>query len=164
MNVRIAMVRSALSVALLLSTRLSFADPGAPDSCSLERAIGLTEVESQAVEEVVCAPLRASPQGKTYRVHAIRIGTKVTVRLVSLAADGGRTDDELVLSSIDELTVAAPRLREAAVEHKRVTETLDVTNVVGDESRKPKKRPTFSVASGRNAYAPIVSGGIAMRF
>jgi hypothetical protein len=143
MKIRAAITAAILGLGLVSITRSALAQneneqgPG----CALERAVGVTDAEALAVEEVVCGPLRTNSPSGRYRVRVVKIGTKVVVTLVTHGASSGADKEkQLVLTSIDEVTVAAPRLYEAAVEQKPIDETVDTTNVVGDEARKPKKK------------------------
>ena len=103
--------------------------------------MGVTEEEAAAVEEIVCAAVRESPaRSAHHRIRVVKIGGKVVLTLVTDRADGGVASKQLVLTSIDEVTIAAPRLLEAASEEKPVAETVTMNNVVGEEARRPKRK------------------------
>lgn len=110
-------------------------------SCAVERHVGVTAEEAAAVEEIVCAAIRESPaRSAHHRIRIVKIGGKVVLTLVTDRPDGGIASKQLVLASLDEVTVAAPRLIEAAADEKPVAETVTMNNVVGEEARKPKRK------------------------
>lgn len=125
------------------STALAEEAAPAPDaSCAVERFVGVTKDEADAVEEIVCPEIREQGvAGGRHRIRIAKLGGKVVLTLVSEREPGGpRIEKQLVLSGLDEVPVAAPRLVEAIVEKKPVTETQTVTNIVGQEARVPKKK------------------------
>lgn len=142
------LVRSSLLSALLAIPRAASADEAAtttaePDdpSCAVERRIGVTEEEAEAIEEIVCGFIRTDPTyAGRYRLRIARAGSKLLVTLRSPTSE--RFDKRIEVASVDEVMVAAPRLLEAAGEAKPVKDTLTVENVVGGETRVPKKRPS----------------------
>lgn len=111
-------------------------------SCAVERFVGVTKEEAEAVEEIVCPEIREqAPYGGRHRIRIAKLGGKVVLTLVSDREDGGpRIEKQLVLSGLEEVPVAAPRLVEALVEKKPVAETQTVTNIVAQEARIPKKK------------------------
>lgn len=107
----------------------------------VERFIGVTKDDADAVEEIVCTEIREqAPYSGTHRIRIAKLGSKVVVTLVSEREGGGRIEKQLILSGLEEVPVAAPRLVEALVEKKPVAETQSVTNIVGQEARVPKKK------------------------
>jgi hypothetical protein len=144
MNALRSVVASVAFATILLLTRRSFAQepvssaPVVPadEACLVERAVGLTDAEAAAVDEVMCGVIRASAPTTRHRVRVARLGAKVVVTL----DNGTSSPKQLVLSSLDELSVAAPRLTLAAQDARPVAETVDVTNVVGDDERTLKKK------------------------
>lgn len=125
-----------------LFASLVFASPSlaraeAPATCAVEKYVGISEDDARAVEEVVCTEVRAArPYAASHRIRVVQLGSKI---VLTLASDGAG-DKQLVLSSLEEVAVAAPRLVSASAEQKVVSETQDVTNIVGLEARTPKKK------------------------
>lgn len=113
-----------------------------PASCAVDRHPGVTPDEADAVEQIVCGEVNEKlPASGRYRVRLGKLGARVVLTLASIADDGGtRTEKQLVLTGLDEVPVAAPRLVASMAEHKAVAETQDMTNIVGHEARVPKKR------------------------
>lgn len=118
------------------------APPHADPTCAVERFVGVTKEEAEAVEEIVCPEIHEQlPYGGRHRIRIARLGGKVVLTLVSEREGGGpRAEKQLVLSGLDEVPVAAPRLVEALVDRKPIAETQTVTNIVGQEARVPKKK------------------------
>lgn len=111
------------------------------DVCAVERYVGVTKDDADAVEEIVCTEIHEqAPYPGTHRIRVTKLGSKIVLTLVSEREGGGRIEKQLILSSLEEVPVAAPRLVEALVEKKAVAETQTVTNVVGQEARVPKKK------------------------
>lgn len=132
------MRRFLLCLPVVLFSRNAFAQDGAP--CSVDKAVGVSEDDARGVEELVCSEVRSSlPREGVYHVRVVRIGTKVALTLTSNIAP----PKQLVLSSLDEVPVAAPRLVNATAENKIVAETQDVTNVVGMETRPYKRKSSL---------------------
>jgi hypothetical protein len=124
-----------------------------PASCAVNEREGFTEADVAATEQVLCGHIRESGHPGQYRIHLGKLGAKVVVTLVEWI-DGTTLERQVVLSDLGELSVAAPRLVEANNERKSVGDTLDVTNVVGDEARAPKKR-----ASTVHAWLGFIGAG-----
>jgi hypothetical protein len=114
--------------------------PTAP--CAVELHAGVSGDDAQAVEEVVCAEVRdrLADRGLVHRIRVAKLGGKVVLTLRELQPSGASTERQLVLSSLDEVPVAAPRLVDALAEPRVVADTVEVTNVVGVEARTPKKK------------------------
>lgn len=112
----------------------------ADDTCAVEKFVGITKEDADAVEEIVCTEINEqAPYSGTHRIRVTKLGSKVVLTLVS-NREGGRVEKQLILSGLDEVPVAAPRLVEALIEKKPVAETQTVTNIVGQETRVPKKK------------------------
>lgn len=129
-----------LSLCLLLASPAAFADE---PSCAVERFVGVTPEDAEAVSEIVCAEIAEhAPYGARHRIRIARLGGKVVLTLVSdhPRGDGPVIEKQLVLSGLEEVPVAAPRLVEATGDAKPVAETATVTSVVAEEARAPKKR------------------------
>jgi hypothetical protein len=112
----------------------------ADETCAVEKFVGVTKDDADAIEEIVCTEINEqAPYSGTHRIRVAKLGSKVVLTLVS-ERGGGRIEKQLILSGLEEVPVAAPRLVEALVEKKPVAETQTVTNIVGQEARTPKKK------------------------
>lgn len=132
----------------LTAPRLALAAPPPDGSalpeevwCGVSRREGFSDADVSAVEQIVCGVIKEKGHPGRYRIHLGKLGAKVIVTLVERDA-GANAERQVVLSDLGELTVAAPRLVEANHDHKPVADTVDVTNVVGEETRVPKKKPS----------------------
>lgn len=106
--------------------------------CALASSAGIDPVDAQTAAELVCNEVGDHP-GR-FRVRIARLEHKVVLTLTRGEGDAA-TERHLVLSGLDEVPTAAPRLVEALGEEKPVVETQTVDNIVGEEARKPKKKP-----------------------
>lgn len=114
------------------------------EACVIERHAGLSDDDAASVEEVVCAEVRSRMPGAHVTVRAAKLGPKLIVTVRALRDDGSiRAEEHLVLSGVEEVPVAAPRLVDAIAEKKPVASTVDVTNVVDGETRPYKKQPSL---------------------
>jgi hypothetical protein len=108
-----------------------------PADCALDLHAGVEMEDVTAIALVVCAEVRQKlPAGPLYRVRVARLGSKIVLSLATL----GQPERQLVLSSLDEVPVAAPRLVDAMRAGTPPAETTTVTNVVGGETRTHKKK------------------------
>jgi hypothetical protein len=129
-----------LGVAILLLPTAA----AASDRCVLDGHAGIADTDAATAGEIVCAEVDKRLIGGSARYH-VKLGKLGSQIVLTLEAEGAaaRTErEQLVLSSIEEVPVAAPRLVDALGQHIPVAETIDVTNVVGGETRVPKKRPS----------------------
>lgn len=126
------------------SPALADADPPRTEDagCAIERHEGISDADAAGVEEIVCSLVRSSGARGRHRVRVTKLGGRVILTLRNVDAPA-QDERQLVLSDVGEVTVAAPRLLEASAERKPVAETMDVTNVVGEETRTLKKRPSM---------------------
>ncbi|MBX3227835.1 MAG: hypothetical protein KIT84_22765 [Labilithrix sp.] len=122
-------------------------------SCAVDKHEGFSDADADGVEQIVCRAVREAGRSGRFRVHLGKLGSKVILTLVERAPDGDR-DEQVILSGLDEVSVAAPRLVEASAEQKPVAETVTVNNVVGEETRTPKKR-----ASHVHAWMGMIGAG-----
>ena len=138
-----SVLASALSALLLLVSSSALAADEAPNpapppaDCALDLHAGVEMEDVTAIALVVCAEVRQQlPAGPLYRVRVARLGSKFVLSLTTL----GEPERQLVLSSLDEVPVAAPRLVESIRTGTSPVETTMVTNVVGGETRTHKKK------------------------
>jgi hypothetical protein len=128
------------SVAALATLSISTSALAAEKSCMMSRAVGVTEGEAQAFEDIVCQTVHEqAPAGATHWVKVSGTNGRYVLTLVQERA-GVVTEKQAVLQGIDELPVAAPRLVEALAEDKRLADTQTVTNIIAQEARTPKKK------------------------
>jgi hypothetical protein len=109
----------------------------ASERCVLDSRAGIEAADADAATDFVCAEVEKHLSGGPWHVKLGKLGSQVVVTL-----EGTGVREQLVLSNIEEIPVAAPRLVDAIGQRRPVVETMDVTNVVGGETRVPKKRPS----------------------
>jgi hypothetical protein len=129
---------------------------------------GIPDADARTSAALVCGSLRdkgaqvgtepiasseAYGYGSAYRV-ALRPLGKLVVLHVSYESPVGRElrSRRLQLGSIEEMTVAAPRVADALLQGKALAETAKVDNLVGEETRKSRKQ------SGETFFAIGVFG------
>jgi hypothetical protein len=102
------------------------------DQCTLAAHPGIDDVDAQTSVDIICSELekRGVPAGREIRLG--KLGGRVLV-----AVD----DKRLLVNSVEEVPVAAPRLAEAVATGASTDETRKVDNVVGPETRAPKIVP-----------------------
>ena len=114
---------------------------------------GIDPAEAQTATRIVCGELWRKLGGHplaSYRTTVGKLGSKVVVGGESTDVNGARDERHLELSSIEETSVAAPRLATALVDRKSVAETEGASNVVGSEARaevqkQGRLKPEFGV-------------------
>jgi hypothetical protein len=132
-------IAAACLASCLLATPLAARADDKP--CALELHAGVPDDDAQAIEDIVCEEVHAKLEGRgVHRVRVAKLGGKVVLTLVETQPNGPRTEKQLVLSGIEEVPVAAPRLADAIAETKVIEETQNVTNIVGTEARPYKKK------------------------
>ncbi len=135
-------------------------------SCVLGGHAGIDDADAQTTGRLVCDEIARTspPPGAHYRVDIGKLGSSI---ILSVAREGdrpGTTADsrELRLQSIEEVSVAAPRLAVAIVHGEPITETLNTENVVGEETRVPKTKPgSIHFALGLVGLLPPLDQGAA---
>jgi hypothetical protein len=150
---------AASLVALSVSTSALAADK----SCTMTRAVGLTEAVSQAVEYVVCHVVREqAPAGANYWVRLSAIGGRYVLTVMQ-DRGGIVSEKQALLNGIEEVAVASPRLVEALADEKPLADTQTMTNVIAQEARTPKKKPSEIHAGlgvvGVGAFSGGAQGG-----
>lgn len=111
----------------------------APDAdCALEHYLGVSYEDAIAIEEVVCSEARAKNKTTAkLRVRVSKLGGQIIVRLTS---PNSSMDRQIIVSNVEEVVVAAPRLIDASLEARTVAETENVDNIVGGEVRNAKAK------------------------
>lgn len=132
----------SLGAALLALSSSSLAFAASENDCTMTRAVGLTEGESQAVEDIVCQIVHEqAPRDAKHYVRVSGINGRYVLTILQ-ERNGVVSDKQAFLHGIDEVPVAAPRLITALTEEKRLADTQTVTNVIAAEARVPKKKPS----------------------
>ncbi len=142
------------------------AAPSATMSCVLGGHGGIDDADAQTAGRLVCDEIARAggPAGVHYRVDIGKLGTTI---ILSVAREGdrpGTTSDtrELRLQSIEEVSVAAPRLAVAIVHGAPITETETTENLVGQETRAPRTKPgSIHFALGLTGLLPPLDQGLA---
>ncbi len=110
-------------------------------TCSLGDHPGVEDAEAHTAADLVCHEL--AKQGATNTAHEIRFGKLGGKTLVTVASRNGNTYDErrTLLTGMDELPVAAPRLAGSLSDGRALEETKNVDNVLDSEARRAKVQP-----------------------
>lgn len=129
-------------VAALACSSFSFV-ASASERCVLDAHPGIGDADAETAADVVCSEVeRRTPPGARYHVRIGRLGSSVVVALEVERGGGAREREQLVVSDVSEVPVAAPRLADAIAQHRPASETADTTNIVGGETRAPKRKPS----------------------
>jgi len=131
----------------LASPALSATAPGA--SCLLNND-GLDAASARSGARIICEELRdngviLAPEGSStadaYRVRFERLGQHVIVTVSYEAPPGTVTRKRrMVLNGPEELVVAGPRVAHAIVKDLPIEDTAKVDTLVGEETRRYKKK------------------------
>lgn len=109
----------------------------APSSCVLGSHAGIDEVDARSAADVVCHEIAArGGAAGAYELRLNKLGGRI---VASLAVTSGQYDERrLTLVSIEEISVAAPRLVDALLNRKAIEDTETVKNVVSSETPAPR--------------------------
>lgn len=107
-------------------------------TCSLGDHPGVEDAEARTAADVVCHEL--AKEGATNTAHEVRFGKLGGKTLVTVASRNGNTYDErrTLLTGMDELPTAAPRLAGSLSDGRTMEQTKTVDNVLESEARRPK--------------------------
>lgn len=107
-------------------------------SCALGEHPGIDEAEARTAADVICHEV--VKRGEANVPYEVRFGKLGGKTLVILERREGDTYDErrTLLTSLEEVTVAAPRLAASLAEGRAFDETKTVDNVLASETRPPK--------------------------
>ena len=134
-------------------------------SCLLGGHAGIDDADAQTAGHLVCDEIARAggPSGVHYRVDIGKLGTTIILSVAREDTPGTISDTrELRLQSIEEVSVAAPRLAGAIVHGEPIAETVTTENVVGEETRVPKTRPgSIHFALGLEGLLPPLDQGVA---
>lgn len=101
------------------------------DECTLGAHPGIDEADAQTSTAIICDEL--AKRGLSAReVRLGKLGGRILV---------GVGDKRMLISGVEEVPVAAPRLAEAVANGTSPEETRKVDNVVAAEARRPKTMP-----------------------
>lgn len=103
------------------------------DPCPLGAHPGIDDVDAQTSAAIICDELSKRGVLAGREVHLGKLGSRVLV-----AVD----DKRLLIGSIEEVPIAAPRLAEAVATGSSTEETRKVDTVVGPEARSSKVMPS----------------------
>jgi hypothetical protein len=147
------------------AARVSAAAP-APVSCTLGGHAGIEDADAETTGRLVCDEIARTspPPGAHYRVDIGKLGSSFILSVTREGDRPGTTADsrELRLQSIEEVSVAAPRLAVAIVHGDPIAETLNTENVVGEETRVPKTKPgSIHFGLGLTGLLPPLDQGAA---
>src|SRR5258708_7975788 len=151
---------TAASITLLAAgSALSQEPPGAPSTsaavpstititvprCRLSEHAGIDDADASTAAQLVCAEI-ARADASTAARYRVSLGKLGSVVILSVAREGdalGTTVDgrEMRLQTIEEVSVAAPRIANSIVHGTPLHDTETVDNLVGDETRTPKAKP-----------------------
>lgn len=108
-------------------------------TCAVGEHAGVDESDARTTTDVLCHELASKGAAAgAYEVRFGRLGQRI---LLVLAEQASREDRRLLLQSLEEVPVAAPRLVEALVQRKSLEQTQTVDNVVSAEARARKAKP-----------------------
>ncbi|MBL8608808.1 MAG: hypothetical protein JNL38_15900 [Myxococcales bacterium] len=109
----------------------------APSACLLGAHPGIEEVDARSAADVICHEIAAKGGAAgTYEIRLNKLGGRI---IASLAVTSGQYDERRVtLSSIEEISVAAPRLVDALLGKKAIEDTESVKNVLSTDTPAPK--------------------------
>lgn len=132
--------------------------PAPAASCTLADHAGVEDADARTAADLVCHDLA---ERGARGAHAVRFGKLGARLVVTVRAEGGE-ERRVILSSIDEVTVASPRLAAAIVEGKPLDETQTVNNVLREEARPVVSKPgqmgfnggLFGVSPGGQGTSP----------
>lgn len=154
---------AASVVASFAALSISSTALAAENDCTMTRAVGLTEAESQAVEDIVCQVVHEqAPRGAKHYVRLSAIGGRYVLTIMQ-ERNGIVAEKQALLNGVDEVVVASPRLVQALTEEKGVADTQTMTNIIASEARTPKKKPSEMHAGlgviGVGAFSGSAQGG-----
>lgn len=120
--------------------------PGSPlTTCALGDHAGFDDADAETTRRLVCDEIArtGAPPGARYHVNLGKLGKVVILSVSREGATPGAIADsrELRLSSIEEVSVAGPRLADALVHGQPIKETETTENLVGEETRETKEAP-----------------------
>ncbi len=129
--------------------------PGAADSVA--RVI-CDEIRSRGV--TIGTPTRQATGAAAYRIDISELSSKVIVTVAYHAPIGVvQRSRRVVISSLDEIVVAGPRLAEAIVKDVPIEDTERVDNVLTEDAKRSvKKRGRTRVALGLNTVVLPANG------
>lgn len=139
-------------------------------TCSLGDRYGVDEAEARTAADIVCHEL--ARRGATHTQHEVRFGRLGSRTMVTLASRSGDAYDErrALVTGLDEVGRAGPRLAAALVEGRPLDETRTVDNVLSSEATTTRVQRGASVLEGSlfglsslNASGGI-SAGVAVGF
>jgi hypothetical protein len=140
-------------------------EPSSTMGCFLGTHAGIDDADAQTAGHLVCDEIASDGglPGSRYRVDIGKLGSIIILSVSRLGDKPGTTADsrELRLQSIEEVSVAAPRLAHAIVRGTPIGETETTENLVGQETRQPKTKPgSIHFALGLSGLMPPLDQGL----
>ncbi len=122
-------------------------------SCTLRSYDGFDRADAVTAARLVCSDLQREGVKGAADVHLSKLGTKV---VIAVSDTNGANERRLMLSGIEEVSVASPRVAKAYVHQTPEDDSADIDNIVGDEARARKTRPgQMHVAMGIVGSVPV---------
>ncbi len=122
--------------------------------------MGFDEIDSTTASEIVCKKLQEAGADQTalHRVSFKKLGHHVF--LIVDVEQNGRvvTSRDIQMASIEEVTVAAPRIAKALVENISMDQTQTVTNTVSSDTRIYRKKNKGMMRGGLGIGGTIGAG------
>jgi len=128
------------------------AGAAAQAACLIGPHGGIAPEDAETVTSIVCSQLRKNGEQvgdpvvdaggtEAWRVSLRPLGEKVFLSLQRIDEDGAvGAESELLLQRIEEVPTAAPRLVQSALTGRPIEETATVNTLVGEETRRYRKR------------------------
>lgn len=107
-------------------------------NCVLVAYEGFARADAATAARIVCGDLQREGSTGAVSVYLSRLGTKV---VLGVSDANGANERRFMLSGIEEVSVASPRLAKAYVHRSSEDDTVNIDNVVGDEARIRKNKP-----------------------
>lgn len=130
-----------------------------PFRCELGRDQGVSHAPAVTIKNVLCEHVRTAGGAGRYRVDLEPLERKIVLTLVELSPTGDTIDQRMaVLESLDEGTIAAPRLARSLISHVPFNQTARIDNLLKEETTPPIKKPAHRMWS-LGPLATLVKSG-----
>jgi hypothetical protein len=144
---RTTFLATAAALASITATSAAWADelpalpapaPAAAGDCRPSTHAGIDENDARTGAEIVCREIAARHGAGSYQVRFSKLGARV---LLTVSSTNGELDERTVMmSSIDEVTVAGPRAVDALLNKKTLDDTETVKNVLAADATPPRTK------------------------
>ena len=132
--------------------------------CNLTGHGGVPDDDARTAADLICGEL--AEHGAAAEPYEIRLGTLDSSVVVTVTRVNRQSSRRVVLSSLGELPVAAPRLATAITSDKPIADTENADNVIAAEARRPTTKNGTAAAvaelfaATHTGHAPGISGGV----